>query len=163
MDINSTQRSALERQWLDEHMQDNPMWKRYSNDVRDYVYLGKEFYTWDMLDGLPKVKQIYKVTDIALNKDKGLSVVLTPRIVSFEADVVITHKPKLTQDRTAFFWLPSFVDLRVVPISYDSPKYRRVTVPICIRTEWPSNSRTGNGTSHCASRKEFLKFWPDFG
>lgn len=143
-----TDKTALERGWLDDMMRDKAEWPRCLSTHRIYVEQGSELTVWQ--HGAPPVALgTATVKDIRTSFEHGIELQVD--------DIVITSRP-LRLAPCLFVWIPAFADVRYAPSEFANPKSRRrMTVPVCIKMTSNADVELVEGAYYLSLQKKFLE------
>lgn len=164
-DVNRAQAQLhQEKVWVRRRMAGDQAFDSLKYTHRDYVCVNRSFVVWTIVDGKPVIKAALHTDSIELTA-KGLAVkfvIVRPGAHGLGRFFAMPQPAKV-EDLDLFMWIPAFCDLHYIPFNYSDPESPwRISVSIMVKSQGRPDKGQEEGCSYFASKKDFVKYWPEF-
>lgn len=150
-------RRALQAQWLNKRMEDNPAWCLSMPSPKLALVSGRQtLVAWRLVAGQPDILDVLRADEVQASFTAGLSLTLVSSTSG--ARIHVSSHPREILPGV-FVWIPPLADIRFGPTAFDNPgSVWGLTVPVSIRMVKES---TEPGQISLSIPREFRDLWPN--
>lgn len=159
-------KSAYEKQWASHEArqklskEDRHLFETARHTFRPYVYFDKVLVAWTMVQGEPRIKEVFKVVGIDVSFQEGIWLTMYAEVAKRE--LRISHSPRPLLDLGVFAWVPFFNELRYASPDWEDPDARKnLRLHACFKTP-SSPDHTVEGHTYLTELHTFRETWPQY-